>query len=90
MSMKLVCGVMVNGEEQTKVVTTVSGLDNNAKFLRTIPGIGKPFYIFNTLPAGVVGADFEGAPVVSEDVNVNKQLIQEQLDNPPLDKIIFA
>lgn len=90
MSMKLVCGVMVNGEEQTRVVTTVSGLDNNAKFLRTIPGIGKPFYIFNTLPTGVIGADFNGAPIVSEDIAVNKQLIEEQLANPQLDKIIFS
>jgi hypothetical protein len=88
--MKLVCPVIVNGEEQTRVVTTVSGLDANAKFLRTVPGIGKPFWIFNTLPGTVVAADFTEAPLVSEDILANRQEIERQLASPPLDKLTFA
>jgi len=82
---------MVKGEEQTKVVTTVSGLDQNAAFVRTLPGIGKPFYMFNSLPAGsVLGADFEGAPIVSENIAENKAAIERMLSEPPIEKILFA
>jgi hypothetical protein len=90
MSMKLVCELLINGEMQTKVITTVSGLDANASFVKSKPGVGKPFYMFNTLPGTVVGADYDGAPIVSEDVAANKRAIEQMLADPPLDKITFA
>lgn len=90
MTMRLVCGVMIDGEEQTKSVTTVSGLDQNAAFVRTLPGIGKPFYMFNSLPGKVVGADFEEAPLVTADISENKRIIEGMLAAPPIEKIQFA
>lgn len=67
---KLVGETTVNGEDVVKVATTLQG---SAPYtVRTFPGVGKPFWYWNTIPAGkVVGADFTNAPVANSDVNVN-------------------
>ena len=57
--------------------------------MKRTPGVGKPFYLFANLPGPVVAADYEGAPIVSEDVAANKQAIDAMLANPPLDKLTF-
>lgn len=91
--MKLVCEILVNGEMATKVLTTVSGLDANAQFVKTKPGVGRPFYMFNSLPypdRSLMAADWEGAPLVSDNVAENKAAIEQMLANPPLDKLTFA
>jgi hypothetical protein len=87
--MKLVCEILIDGEMQTKVLTTATGIDNGA-FVRVKPGVGKPFYMFNTLPGPVLAADYEGAPIVSEDSAVNNAAIAAMLATPPLDKLTFA
>jgi hypothetical protein len=87
--MKLVCEILINGEMQTKVLTTATGLDNGA-FVRTKPGVGKPFYMFNTLPGPVLAADWDGAPIVNQDAAVNNAAIAAMIANPPLDKLTFA
>jgi hypothetical protein len=87
--MKLVCEIMVNGEAQTKVLTTATGIDVGA-FVIQKPGIGKPYYVFNTLPGAVLAADYEGAPIVSSDKAENNRNIQAMLNNPPFDKLTFA
>ena len=89
MTMKLVCEIMINGVEQVKVLTTANNIDQGL-FLKNKPGVGKPFYMFNTLASGVIGADFDGAPIVSADVAENNAAIAAMLAAPPLDKIIFA
>lgn len=80
--MKLVCEIQINGEDQLKTLTTVSGLTQNATFVKTKPGVGKPFLMFNTLPGTVIAADFSSAPIVSNDVSVNEASITAMLGDP--------
>lgn len=87
--MKLVCEIMINGVEQTKVLTTANNIDQGA-FVRVRPGVGKPFLMFASLPGSVVAADFDGAPIVSADPVVNNAAITDMLANPPLDRLTFA
>jgi len=88
---KLVCEILVNGEMQTKTLTTASTTDMGS-FVKLKPGVGKPFYYFNSLPGTVLAADYEGAPVVSEDATANRAVINEMLANPGpyLEKLTFA
>lgn len=86
---KLVCEILVNGEMQTKVLTTASTTDV-AAFVKLKPGVGKPFYYFNALSGSVLAADYEGAPLVSADVAENRTAIDAMLADPPTDKITLA
>ena len=91
MTMKLVCEVTVRGVTSTRVLTTATGADVGA-FVRSTPGIGKPFLVFNTLPGTVAAVDFTGAPLVTGDAAENNRLIAEMLANPEpyLAMITFA
>lgn len=89
--MKLVCPITINGVEQTKTLTTASGIDVGA-FVKVKPGIGKPFLAFNTLPGSVIAADFDGAPIVNSDAPTNNTAISDMLSDPQpyLDRLTFA
>jgi len=93
MNMKLVAQMTIYGQEAIKVLTTVNNIDLVASSMRTIVGVGKPFLIYNSLPAAdrsLVTADFTDAPIISENIAENKAAIQMQLANPDLTKLTFA
>ena len=85
---KIVCEIEINGEQVVKAVTTTPG---TAKFmLRTVPGPGKPFWCWNSIPAGqLIGADFTGAPLASADAEVNQTAI-DAITATPQDTLIYA
>ncbi len=89
--MKLVCNVVINGIETTKVLTTVDTMDQG-RLVQTKPGIGKPFLMFAGLPGSVIAADFEGAPIVSASIAENNTAIQAMLNDPEpyLARLTFA
>jgi hypothetical protein len=93
MTMKLVAQINIRGQEATKVLTTVNSITTVASSMRTIVGVGKPFLIFNSLSnpdASLVGADFTDAPLVSNDVAANVEMINLQLANPQYDKLLWG
>ena len=60
--------------------TTVANKNTVALALKSMPGVGNPFYIFNSLPGSVVAADFDMFPyIVSSVVSENLAMINEQL-----------
>lgn len=86
-AMKLVCFLNINGVDVAKAITTFGDENNCAAFVKTKPGVGKPFLVYATLPPGVLlGAEFEDlnypAPIVSSDTAVNLAKIQEMLATP--------
>ncbi len=89
--MKLVCPITISGVEQTKTLTTATGIDVGA-FVKVKPGVGKPFLAFNSLTGVVIAADFDGAPVVETDVAANNAAINDMLADPQpyLDRLTFA
>lgn len=86
---KLVCEVVKNGESVVKVVTTSSSI-NIGSFVKTLPGIGKPFWYWPSIPAGtVVGADFTNAPVVVSDIQSNNDAVAA-ITADPSDVLYYA
>jgi hypothetical protein len=86
---KIVCPVLVNGEEVTKVVTTAAST-NLSTFVKVLPGVGKPFWYWPSIPAGtVLAADFTNAPIVSADPAVNAASIAA-ITADPLDVLTYA
>jgi hypothetical protein len=86
---KLVCEVVKNGEAVVKVVTTAANADIGS-FVRTMPGIGKPFWYWPSIPSGtVVGADFTDAPVVVNDIATNNAA-KDAITVDPTDVLIYA
>lgn len=71
---RLVCEVKIGGEDTLVVLTTAPNI-NLAAFVRTQPGVGKPFWFWPSIdgmpPLKLVAADFTNAPIVSSDVSVN-------------------
>ena len=72
--MKLVCNKTLNGVEILAVVTTANG--NQGQYVKAIAGVGNPFWIWPSIPAGqVIACDFTNAPIVNSDPAVNNALI---------------
>lgn len=88
-TMKLICEYPVGA---LRNATTVNNLDTVALALKNMPGVGKPFLIFQSLPGQVVVADFDQFPdyKVSADVSANRALIDQMLNEPPTDALTFA
>lgn len=84
--MKLVCEFLTNGQMVPKVATTVADIDLVASAIKdNRPGVGAPFLIYMTLPYPdfkLLSATWDERYVVSDDVNENKRMIEEQLANP--------
>jgi CO dehydrogenase/acetyl-CoA synthase delta subunit len=90
--MKLVCETNVYGEMVAKVLTTANSMDQG-KLVITKPGVGKPFFMFNSLPfpdRNLITADFTDAPLVTDDPVENNRLIQQMLGNPPVDNLTYT
>jgi len=90
MEMKMICTVKRRGVDTFGVVTTADNTDH-ATFVKNVPGVGKPFYIFATLPDGNPSAvtTWADAIVVNSDASVNQQAIDAMLANPPWDVLIY-
>lgn len=93
--MKLICEYPVG---TLRNATTVANKNTVAITLKTLPGVGKPFLIFASLPGTATMADFSMFPqfVVSSVVSENLQMINDMLDmddgvnpNPLLDALTF-
>lgn len=68
--MKLVNVMKVDGVDTLAVRTTSAG--NQGLFVKILVPEGEPYWLWPTIPAGeVIGCDFTGAPLSSNDVAVN-------------------
>ena len=89
MEMKLLCIVKKRGVDTFATFVTAENTDH-ATHVKAIPGVGKPFLLFATLPDGnPASADFSNAPVVSSDVSVNQTAIDAMLADPPWDALNY-
>lgn len=93
---KLVCVVTVGGVDTLKTVAASSNLDQCASALRTLPGVGKPFLFFASLPSNPVFADFDLHPdwagygnLVTNTTANNRAMIDAMLASPPTDALTF-
>lgn len=85
---KLICEQNIGGEDVIRSITTAAGVAPT--LVKTIPGVGKPFWYWPTIPAGtVIGADFSGAPMVSDDTATNSASIAA-ITAQPGDVLIYA
>ena len=73
---KVVCEVRKNGTDYLKVVTTAPNTDPGVFVRDNVPGVGKPFWYWPSIPAGApTSCDFTGAPIVSSDAAANNAAI---------------
>lgn len=85
---KLICEQNVNGEDVLRSITTASGVAPT--LVKTVPGVGKPFWYWPTIPAGtVIGCDFTNAPIASNDTAENAAAIAA-ITAQPQDVLIYA
>lgn len=85
---KLICEQNVNGEDILRSITTAAGVAPT--LVKTVPGIGKPFWYWPTIPAGtLIGCDFTGAPLASADTAANAAAIAA-ITVQPADVLIFG
>lgn len=88
--MKLICEMEVRGEQRLVVLTTANGADHGELVLNR-PGVGKPYWIFNSIPDGkVVACDFTDAPLVVEDIATNNANIAAMPATPPAGLLTYA
>ena len=86
--MKLICeyppGTLRNA-------TTAANIPAVASAVRSMPGVGKPFLIYQSLPGTVTIADFGMYPdyVVSSVVAENEAMINAMLATPPTDALTY-
>lgn len=76
--MKLICEYPVG---TLRNATTVANKNTVATTVKSLPGVGKPFLIFASLPSPAVTADFTMFPFVVSSVTAdNLQAINDMLD----------
>lgn len=77
------------GVDTIATVLLATGV-NVALAVKTNPGVGKPFLIFDSLPDGQpTGVDFTDAPIANVDVTINQTAIDNMLANPPWDALTY-
>lgn len=84
--MKFVFEKTIRGVTKVYTATVANGADPGL-VAKIVCGVGNAFYAFDSLPGTVLAADFDGAPVVDNDVTVNNTAIDAMIANPPLDKV---
>ena len=71
---KLICEQTINGETVLRSVTTAPG--TAAALVKTLPGVGKPYWYWNSVPVGVIiAADFTNAPIATSSTSANQTAI---------------
>ncbi len=87
--MQLICVKKVLGVDQLINLTTAPGL-NFGSFVKSTPGVGKQYLVFNSLNVPIPGwkiaaADFTAAnaPTAKIDVAANNADVQAMIANPP-------
>lgn len=79
---KLVCEKTIGGVTAVRVFTTVAGPQGST--IKTMVGVGNPYWIWNSIPAGkVIGADFTDAPICSDSISMNNAAAAPLLADPP-------
>lgn len=79
---RLVCEKTLGGVTAVRVFTTINGPQGSV--IKTIVGVGNPYWIWNSIPPGkVIGADFTDAPIASSDISVNNTNAAPLLADPP-------
>jgi hypothetical protein len=79
---KLICEKTVNGVTAVRNITTPA-VGNQGSYVKTIVGVGNPFWFFPSIPAGIlIGANFTNAPNCSDDVAANNAAIANITVNP--------
>lgn len=87
--MKLICefppGTLRNN------LTTAPNIGTVGNALKNMPGVGRPFLIFASLPSPPGVADFDMFPqyIVSNVVAENVAMIEAMLADPPLAALTF-
>jgi hypothetical protein len=80
--MKLICEKTVNGVTAVRNITTPA-VGNQGAYVKTIVGVGNPFWFWPSIPAGIlIGADFTNAPICSDDPAANNAAIANISANP--------
>lgn len=79
---KLICEKTIGGVTAVYAFTTANG--SQGAIIKQIAGVGNPYWIFSSIPAGkVIGADFSAAPICSSDIAVNNTNAAPTLAIPP-------
>ena len=87
--MNLLCIAKKRGVDTFMVQLTAQNA-NHAEFVKNMPGVGKPFLLFASLPDGPpTSANFTNAPVVSSDTSANQAAIDAMLADPPWDALTY-
>lgn len=85
---KLICEQTVDGEDVLRSITTAAGVAPS--LVKTIPGVGKPFWYWPTIPSGtVIGCDFTEAPIASSVASENAAAISA-ITKTPEEVLIYA
>lgn len=85
---KIICEKTINGVTAVRNITTPTG--DQGLYVRSIVGVGNPYWWFPSIPAGqVVGADFTGAPICSANIAENNAAIAA-INVQPQDVLIYA
>ena len=81
-TLKVVCEVAINGVDTLKVFTTAAHT-NIGEYVKLRPGIGKPVFVWDTIPApNPTSCDFTDAPIVVADASVNQANIDAITADP--------
>jgi hypothetical protein len=71
---KLIYPETVGGIDYIRVLTCVNGVEGTVA--KTRPGVGKPFWVWATIPTGqIIAVDMEDAPIATASAAVNTQLV---------------
>lgn len=85
---KIICEKTINGVTAVRNITTPTG--NQGQYIKTIVGVGNPFWWFPSIPSGqLIGADFTNAPIATADATQNNTLVS-QISVQPEDVLIYS
>lgn len=85
--MKLICEYPVG---TLRNATSTNNLQSLARSLKNMPGVGKPFLVFESLPGPVTTViEWPAEYVVSSDELENLGMINAMIANPPLSSIVI-
>jgi hypothetical protein len=85
--MKIICEYPVGTLRNATGTNVIPAI---AKSLKVMPGVGKPFMVFESLPGLVtMVVEWPEGMIVSAVESENVAMINEMLANPPLDKIVI-